>query len=352
MQSIVIAQDYDIYVSDAGNFTTGFKIIKYDSSGSNPSTFINTNLPWPQDMIFFEDSGFVLVSTIGNGRISRFDSNTGAFLSHFATGIGDPTRMKIRNDTLYVLQWAGNNRILRYLLDGTYIGNFTTAGVGSSIGLDWDHHGNLYVSSYYGDYVQKFGPSGADSGRFINSNLAGPTNIWFDKNGDLLVSDYDGTAVKRFDSTGSFKSNFITGLSKCEGVAFLPNGDILIGNGFSSSVKQYDSLGNYKRDIIPSGRGGLQNPNAIVIRPKRLSSGLSAEKVDQAPTIRPTVGEVFDILGPQQIDQISLISMDGRISQLSINNSYIDLSNRRSGIYVLRLETAKGVYDQRILVSH
>jgi hypothetical protein len=167
---------------------------------------------------------------------------------------------------LYVLQWSGNGKVRRYELDGTFVDEFTSAGVPQSIGIDWDDDGNLYVSSYSARTVRKFDSTGNDLGVFVGSNLAGPTNIWFDDNADLLVIDYNGTAVKRFDTTGTFANNFLTGLSNAEGVAFLPNGNILIGNGATHSVKEFDSSGNYAGEFIPNGSGGLITPNAIVIR--------------------------------------------------------------------------------------
>ena len=154
----------------------------------------------------------------------------------------------------------------RYQLDGTFVGEFTSVGVPQSIGLDWDSSGNLYISSYSGDNVRKFDPSGNDLGLIINSNLAGPTNIWIEENDNLFVLDYDGTAVKKFNSNGVFQNNFATGLSQSEGVDFFPNGNILIGNGATHSVKMFDSNGVYLEDFIPNGSGGLMNPNAVVIR--------------------------------------------------------------------------------------
>ncbi len=40
----------------------------------------------------------------------------------------------------------------------------------------------------------------------------------------------------------------------------------LIGNGSTSSVKLFDSAGTYIKDLIPTGSGNLQTPNAVVIR--------------------------------------------------------------------------------------
>ncbi len=267
--SICIAQNYEIYVSDAGNFSSPpWQILKFDASGNNPSVFINSDLNWPQDILFMDSINTVLISNLGSGRIIRHNAMTGARISDFATAISGPTRMKVGPDgLLYVLQWGGNGKVKRYKLNGTFVGDFTSVGVNKSIGLDWDAAGNLYVSSYGDDMVRKFDTAGVDQGVFISSNLVGPTNIWFDSNGDLLVSDYDGTGVKRFDSTGAFKGVFLSGLSKSEGVAYLPNGQILIGNGGNSSVKLFSASGSYISDFISSGSGNLKNPNAIVVRP-------------------------------------------------------------------------------------
>ena len=175
--------------------------------------------------------------------------------------------MKIGPDgLLYVLQWSGNGKVLRYQLDGTSMGEFTSVGVSQSIGLDWDSAGNLYVASFDTTSVRKFDTSGNDMGLFINSNIFGPTSIWFDENGDLLVSDWSTTAVKRFNSTGAFQGNFLNGLRQSEGVAIFANGNILIGNGSTNSVKMFDNAGNYIEDLISTSAGGLITPVAIVIR--------------------------------------------------------------------------------------
>jgi len=262
------SQTTEIYVSDAAGFQNPpWKILKFNENGENPEIFIDTVLAWPQDIVFLEEQQVVLISNLNSGRITKYNSSTGDYIEDFATGISGPTRMKIGVDSLlYVLQWGGNGRVLRYQLDGTFLDEFTSDTVYQSIGIDWDSNGNLYVSSYTKKRVRKFDQNGNDLGFFVNSNLLGPTNIWFDDNGDLLVSDYNGTAVKRFDSSGNYLSDFITGIHFSEGVDFFQNGNILIGNGASSSVKMFDSSGNYIEDFIPSGSGGLMTPNAVVIR--------------------------------------------------------------------------------------
>ena len=258
-----------IYVSDAVNFNKGpWKIYRYDESGQNPTTFIDTDLAWPQDIVFLEDQNQVLISNLSSGKINRYNAATGDLIGSFATGISGPTRMKIGADNLlYVLQWQGDGLVLRYGLNGELIDQFTSVGVPQSIGLDWDSSGNLYVSSHKEGFIQKFDVDGNDLGKFISSDIEGPTNIWFDENDTLFVNDWTGNKVVQFDSEGNFVKNVISsGINQPEGVDFLPNGDFLIGSGGTSEVRQYDSDGNFIKNLVSAGTGGLIRPNAVRIR--------------------------------------------------------------------------------------
>ncbi len=268
----------EVYVSDLGNFEQGpWKILKYNEDGSNPEVFTNTHVNQPQDVLFLEDQDIVLVSnyrgsTSSTGRITKYNSTTGAYLGDFATNLPGPTRIKIGpDDLLYILLWDGTNKVRRYQLDGTFVDAFTSVGINEGIGLDWDTNGNLYVSSFSDGqpgYVRKFDPSGNDLGLFISTNLVGPTNIWFDGDGNLLVSDWTAGNVKRFDANGVFLGTFITGLNQVEGAGFFVNGNILLGNGGNSSVKMYTENGIFIRDFVPAGGGseGLIRPNGITVR--------------------------------------------------------------------------------------
>lgn len=271
-QSYVIAvipdPTYEVYVSDAGNFDEPpWQILKYYDDGVNPEVFINSHLAWPQDILILEDQQVVLVSNLTTGNIAKHDLATGKYLGDFATGIDEPTRMKIGPDSLlYVLQWQGNGRVLRYYPDGRFVDEFTTVGVPQSIGIDWDESGNLYVSSYSDGLVRAFDDSGKDLGIFIDSHLVGPTNLWFEENGNLLVLDWDGGAVRRFSDKGMYIEDFATGLSQSEGIDRLTNGNYLIGNGGDGSVKMFDETGDFLKDFVRPGSGGLMTPNAVVIR--------------------------------------------------------------------------------------
>ena len=69
LTSTAFCQTTEIYVSDAGNFSSPpWKILKFDENGENPETFINTNLAWPQDIVFLEEQQVVLISNLNTGR--------------------------------------------------------------------------------------------------------------------------------------------------------------------------------------------------------------------------------------------------------------------------------------------
>ena len=350
------AQEFEIYVSDAGNFNNPpWQILKFDQNGENPEVFIDTNIAWPQDIVFLEDQEVVLISSLNSGLITKHNVTNGAFIENFASGIGGPTRMKIGDDgLLYVLQWQGNGLVWRYELDGTFVDEFTDTGVPQSIGLDWDSAGNLYVSSFTGDRVEKFDPNGNFLETFIDANLLGPTNIWFDDNGDLLVIDYNDDAVKRFDSDGNYIEDYITGINFGEGVAFFPNGTILIGDGNNAAVNLYASNGSFIEQYIPSGSGELLTPNAVILRDTSvLSTSEPAENT--LAKITPTQGDRFTITSQGFVTTLDIYTVDGRLmhSLDASQNSEWDASGTREGLYFVVIKDNAGNKEMhKIIVQH
>lgn len=260
----------EIYVSDAGNFDNPpWQILKYDENGNNPVVFIDSNLGWPQDIVFLEDEQMVIVSNLNNNSIAKYEIATGNFLGVFASGIGGPTRMQIGPDNLlYVLQWRGSGLVLRYDLNGDFVDAFTHVGVPQSIGIAWDAQDNLYVSSFNNGsngFVRKFDQQGNDLGLFIDSNLRGPTNIWFN-GGDFFVSDWSAGDIKQFDTDGNYTGVYISGLVQPEGIAFMLDGSLLLGDGGSGAIKRYNAQGLLTGDLVRSGEGGLIQPNGITVR--------------------------------------------------------------------------------------
>ncbi len=353
--SLAKSQELYMYVSDAANFNSGdWQIIRYNIDGSNPQIFINEELGWPQDIVFLENDGVALISNLITGRITKHNATTGEFIEDFALVTGGPTRMKIGADgLLYVLQWSNtNNKILRYQLDGTLVDEFTDIGVAQSIGMDWDADGNLYISSYGGANVRKFDSSGTDQGVYVDTELSGPTNIWFGNNGHLFVLDWSAGNVEEFDETGAYVGTFISGLSQPEGIAFLENGNILIGNGGTSEIKQFDSTGTFIENTVESGAGGLDQPNAIVLREAKL--GVEDQQLSRS-FVYPTIGSQFSFIlkDPSSIIQIAIYDMSGSLIEKFNPTPFWNAKNYSEGIYLVVTTHINGSSaSQKIIVKH
>ncbi|WP_203296053.1 T9SS type A sorting domain-containing protein [Luteirhabdus pelagi] len=352
------AQDIKIYVSDAGNFNNGpWQIVQYDLDGSNPVTFINDELGWPQDIVFLPEQNEVLISNLTTNEINRYNGSTGEYIDEFATVAGGPTRMEIGADgLLYVLQWSStDNKVLRYETDGTFVDEFTSEGVPRSIGMDWDSEGNLYVSSFSNANVTQFDSDGNLLGEYIdNTELSGPTNIFFDDDDRLFVLDWNAGDIEEYDENGIHVDTFITGLGQCEGVDFLENGNILVGNGSTAEVKQYQNDGTFVEITVASGLGNLLQPNAVVLFDRETLS-ITDQKKDDTALITPTVGSRFEIHKDvwQQFDSIIIYSLTGKsILNISQGQENLDASALANGIYIVKATSGYRSVSQKIKVIH
>lgn len=359
--SIYAQPDYYMYVSDAGGFNNPpWQILRYDVDGNNPQVFIDNEffvgegVGWPQDILFMEDQGVVLISCLVGNRITKHDAATGAYIEDFATVAGGPTRMKIGSDGLiYVLQWSNSdNKVLRFEQNGTFVDEFTDVGVPSSIGLDWDIDGNLYVSSYGGSDVTKFDTNGVSQGYFIETELAGPTNIHFEEDGNLLALNWNTGNIKRFDANGDYLGVFTTKVSQPEGIAVHPiTGNYLIGNGGPAQVDEFLPDGTYESTIVSSGSGGLGQPNAVVIRDATFSIN---EFTKKKVMVTPSMGSIF-LLQTNEI--ASLISLDvynmtgQQVASVSLEEQYWDARNLNEGLYIIKGKSANAYFHQKIIVK-
>lgn len=361
-------QGRSVFVCDAGNFDAPpWRVLRVDPEGQNPEVFTEEGLAWPQDILFLEDQGVALVSNLNSGTINRHDIGSGDLLGPFATGLAGPTRMALGPDSLlYVLQWSGNGRVLRFQPDGTPLEDFSSQGVAQAIGLAWDGQGRLYVSSYSADRVYRYEADGSGRQVFIGTGLVGPTNLWFDDGGDLLVSDYDGGSVKRFSPDGSYEGVFIDGLGQCEGVAWLPDGTLLLGNGATSSVRKYNPDGQYLGDLLTPGSGGLLRPNAVVLGPVEVAV---ADRRQTAPAqggitqtarpnpFNPATTLEFRLPGDGPV-RITLHDLDGRLCRTLLSrwmpagthSLAIDGGDLPSGLYLSRITGLHQVSTARLLL--
>jgi len=355
------AQSLAVYVSDAANFSSGpWNISKFDENGNFVGQLINVDdgIVWPQDIIFLDNEEAVLISNLSSlGTISKHNWSTGEFIENFAEGLGGPTRMKIGPDGLfYVIQWSQtNNKVLRFELDGTPLGEFTQIGIRQSIGIDWDANGDLYISSYGDSKIQKFnGVTGDDLGVWNDSDLQGPTNIWFEDDGNLIALNYDSGIIRRFDPSGNAVADLVTGVQGCEGFDFFPNGDILIGVGSDGSIRRYDSNFNFIENFHEPDPDILITPNAIVIRPD-VPLSVGEIKVDST-FIVPTIGTRFRLIKNDNIftKTFRVYNTQGLLIQSTNLESDLvwDAQGYSEGMYFIVGATTDGQkFTQKVLVK-
>ncbi len=350
--------DYEIYISDAGNFSNPpWQILKYDQNGENGEVFISENLAWPQDILFLEEQNQVLISNLNSDLINIHDADNGDLIGAFGTEADGPTRMAFGPDGLiYVLQWDGNGTVLRYETDGTYLGEFTQVGVPRSIGLDWDNQGNLYVASYNQSSIRVFDENGNDNGLFISTGLNGPTNIWFNADGELLINNYNTGQVLKFDLSGNFVETVLSGIPWNEGIAEIPNGDYLIGGGQTGVVNQYNPDGTFVQELISSEPLSLLTPNVVVLR-----NLISVSTIDVHPgenlIIAPIPGDYFKISSEVK-SEIQVIEVLNATGKLVSKHDFLgleiwDARDFPEGQYTISILFKDGVsVSRKVIVQH
>lgn len=356
------AQDYYLYVSDAGGFNNPpWQVLRYNIDGSNPQVFIDNDffvgeeVGWPQDILFLEDQGVVLISCLVGGRITKHNANTGAYIEDFAAVAGGPTRMKIGPDGLiYVLQWSNSdNKILRFEQDGTFVDEFTNEGVPSSIGLDWDTNGNLYVSSYGTSKVTQFNNGGEIQGTFIDNNLGGPTNIHREEDGNFLVLNWNSGNIQRFDADGNHLETFTTGVTQPEGITIHPiSGNYLVGNGGPAQIDEFAPDGTFVGSIVESGAGELIQPNAVVVREATLSVGSNQRK---EVMVTPTIGNYFSLhlVNPLDISSLKVYNIMGQqVAVVPLDGAIWNASFLSEGLYILKGTNGHETFTQKIIIKH
>ena len=356
-----ISQTTFIYVSDAGGFNAPpWQILRYNLDGSNPHVLIDNDfftgqgVGWPQDILFLENENAILVSCLVGNKITKHNASTGAFIEDFATIPGGPTRMKIGPDgKIYVVQWSlTDNKVLRFDTDGTPLGPFTNVGIVRSIGLDWDADDNLYVTSYGGNKVHKFDSNGTYVGEFINTDLSGPTNVLREDSGNYLVLNWSGNSIERFDMDGTHLETFTTEVTQPEGIAKHPNNNnYLVGNGGNASVDQFAPDGTFVESTVPSGSGGLIQPNAVTIIETTLSTNeFSKKKV----MVTPSVGNIFNLntLETTSLESLELFNIQGqKITTIDVHEYQWNGNFLQEGLYFLRGRTPRGSYVQKIIIK-
>ncbi len=137
------------------NGTTGALIRTFVAAGSG-----GLNLP---EGIAFDPSGtYLYVASSGSGQILKYKANTGAFVGVGASsGLGTPHNVAFGSDGLMYVSSGGNNRILRFMENGTYVDDYVPADSGGLTDPHWmafGPNGDLFVGGTGSDdQIHQFG---------------------------------------------------------------------------------------------------------------------------------------------------------------------------------------------------
>lgn len=220
-----------LYVTDAQNG----RLVKWSNTGrwlgtlGSPGTGVGQFSKQPRG-VTVDAAGIVYAADVGGNRINRYDRN-GAVLPALGTGL--PYRRTGPTDLFYGARglWVNgttlavadmwNYRLLLWNLDGTAIGQ-----IGGSLppvdghvdphGVAVDAAGNVYVSDYWHQYIQKFAADGTFLARWGIGRGSEPGTLNFpggidvdDRGRYLYIANREERAVDRWRlSDGAFDRRF------------------------------------------------------------------------------------------------------------------------------------------------
>jgi streptogramin lyase len=133
----------------------------------------------------------------------------------------------------------------------TYLRSFGSdlARADSPYGLAFSPSNQLYVTDS-ASQVQVY----TDSGTYVKTigGFSVPVDVTFDKTGNLYVSNYSLQRIDKFNSSGNFVSTVVSGLQYPYGVAVNTGGDIYAAYGINQIAK-FSSSGALLKTVTGSG---------------------------------------------------------------------------------------------------
>lgn len=335
LNPLLFAQSsYEILVSSRG--TNSVKV--WNEDGVFLGDLISPGaggLALTEDILFHPD-GYLLVAGFGNQSIKKYHAISGAYLGDFSSGytLQQPSKMSIGPDSLiYVTQWGGSQKLVRFKLDGSFHDEFTQTAVNNGLGHFWKD--SLFFIAAFADgqngFIEHFDDKGNSLGAYLGSaKMDGPTSMWMDDSNYLYVTDWTKGQVLQFDSVKGFHGAYIeNNLQQPEGFAQLFNGNWIIGDWALDKVQMFDQNGNYISEIATGH--GLQDPNAVKIRAS-LGLGISTTK----PKDFKAYQENLKLIIEAEVDfKFMLMNGLGQLQLYGSSAQATDIGSLKSGVYFI-----------------
>jgi RHS repeat-associated protein len=283
-----------IYVVDTGNSRieqfspTGTYLGQFGSHGSGSGQFAE-----PVGIASNPSSGNLYVADTWNGRVEMY-SPAGRFLTQWSPWgpthpLANPVGVTVgASGTLYmtdlekdkVSSWAPPEAGAAHL---NYASQFGSEGFGGGqfkapVDSAIDGEGNIWVTDYGNDRVQKFSPKGAfiaSYGPHVgsgNGEFNQPTGIDINQStGNVYISDLGNHRIQELSSTGAFIRTFGTEgegkLAEPMNLAIDSAGNVWVPDLSQDRVAEFSSTGTFIAAYGKEGTGQLQfkHPAAIAV---------------------------------------------------------------------------------------
>jgi len=176
-----------------------------------------------------------------------------------------------------------NDRIQKFDSSGTFLSKWGTSGSGDGEfnqprGVAVDASGNVYVSDHGNHRIQKFDSSGTFLTKW-GTNGSGdghfdyPFGVAIDASGNIYVADAGNHRIQKFDSSGTFLTKWGTSGSGDDqfnspySVAIDASGNVYVADVSNHRIQKFDSSGTFltKWGTSGSGDGQFNNPNGVAV---------------------------------------------------------------------------------------
>jgi len=197
----------------ASDDPVGYSIRKVAPDGTS-TVFATDGLSAPHGLAIDQFNN-VFVANAQSDMIMKYAPD-GSFTVFADAGVGvaHPTGLLFdATGTLFVTNAFGGpartGSVQKFAPDGTAT-VFADSGFDAAYGLAIDATGNVYVSNFAANTVQKFAPDGSYLGVFASAPLNGPHGMLFNSDGNLLVASNGYSRIEMFSPTGSYLGVFAT----------------------------------------------------------------------------------------------------------------------------------------------
>jgi sugar lactone lactonase YvrE len=194
--------------------------------------------------------GNVLVADQG-GFVYHYAAD-GTDLGVFASGIGVPSWITVDSSgNVYVSGYTGQ-RVDKFSATGQHLLTIPTAFAAGGVAVGQD--GTIFVADYFGADVYRYTASGASLGLFVSLPLGRADFIALDSTGHLYVTDFTTGTVRRVSPAGGDLGTFVA-LGGAEGLAFDGEGNLYVSSFTTGVIQKYSPSGTELGVFAPAGSG-------------------------------------------------------------------------------------------------